>query len=177
MPDLNDGHRPSIDSPSRRLFLVGAGSALVLAACGKGASVSGRASLLLTADPAFLRLSQALTGKADLDPVMAARLADAFKTVEPSTYNRFGELSRLALKPIEPAALIEAAGTAKPAALALVAAWYTGTVGTGTRAVTVAYRDALMQRPVADALFPPTYAKGGPAWWMASTPEISKSQA
>ena len=30
--------------------------------------------------------------------------------------------------------------------------------------------DTLMQRPVDDGLFPPTYAQGGPAWWTAEPP-------
>ncbi|AIF48282.1 hypothetical protein HY57_14020 [Dyella japonica A8] len=113
-----------------------------------------------------------LTGKTDLEPLMAARMAEAFKTADPSTYAHVAELSQLATHVTEPSALVEAAGPAKAAALAIIAAWYTGTVGKGSQAVTVAYRDALMQRPVADALSPPTYALGGPAWWVAPTPEL-----
>lgn len=162
-----------IDSLSRRSFLIGTGSALVLVASGRALSLGGSAPVSSAVDPAFLRLSQVLTGKTDLEPVMAARIADALKTSDPSTYARVAELSQLATRVTEPGALLEAAGEAKLAALAIVAAWYTGTVGGGARAVTVAYRDALMQRPVADALYPATYALGGPAWWVASPPELN----
>jgi hypothetical protein len=67
-------------------------------------------------------------------------------------------------------ALLAAVGDARPTALANITAWYTGSVGKGPQAITVSYRDALMQRPVDDGLFPPTYAQGGPAWWTAEPP-------
>lgn len=174
MSDTSNGcNHVVIDSLSRRFFLVGAGSALVLVASGRALSLGGGGPASPAVDPAFLRLSQALTGKTDLEPMMAARIADALRTSDPPTYARVAELSRLANRVAEPSALLEAAGEAKLAALAIVAAWYTGTVGSGTGAVTVAYRDALMQRPVADALSPATYALGGPAWWVASPPELN----
>jgi hypothetical protein len=87
---------------------------------------------------------------------------------------QFAALSAL-VRDGESASELLAAATAaglRPAALALVAAWYTGTLGKGTHALTVSYRDALMQRPVADALTPPTYVGGGPAWWSAPPPDV-----
>jgi len=74
-------------------------------------------------------------------------------------------------------ALVDAAGDAKPAALAIITAWYTGTVGKGVHAVTVSYRDALMQRCVDDGLSPPTYVQGGPAWWTAAPPAPIRAHA
>ena len=104
---------------------------------------------------AFLAISQLLTGHADLNPVTARRIAAAFAVVDPKLYAQFQDLVGVTAIP-EPLT---------PVARAIVAAWYTGTVGTGTTAITVSYRDALMQRPVADMLTPPTYSRGGPGWW------------
>jgi hypothetical protein len=119
-----------------------------------------------------MHLSQVLTGKLDLDAITAARMADAFKTLFPQMSSQVAKLAMLAVHATDPASLIDASGEAKPAALAIIAAWYTGTVGNGAQAVTLAYRDALMQRPVADALWPPTYARGGPGWWTAAPPSV-----
>jgi hypothetical protein len=165
---------------SRRQFLLAAGSAAFLATYGS--------SLLVKAQPAvgtahvagtseFLALSQALTGKHDLNPATAARMLEALAKVEPEVHAQLPALTRLAATAADPTALVEAAGPARPAALAIIAAWYTGTVGTGIKAVTVAYRDALMQRPADDGLSPPTYAFGGPAWWVAPAPAPIRAQA
>ena len=170
-------HEPKLDSHARRTFLLGTSSALLLMACGKVAPAGPPRSLLPQGDPAFLRLSLALTGKMDLDPVTAARMADAFGKLYPQMSAQFAVLAKLAVHATEPAGLVEMAGVAKPTALAVVAAWYTGTVGSGTQAVTLAYRDALMQRPVDDALWPPTYARGGPGWWTATPPDLASRHA
>lgn len=168
----------SLVTYSRRHFLLAAGSAAVLATYGS--------SLMLKAQPAsaqvsgaseFLSLSQALTGKQDLDPATAGRILQALASIEPAVHAQCPALSRLATQAANPTALVDAAGEAKPAALAIIAAWYTGTVGKGTQAVTVAYRDALMQRTVDDGLSPPTYAMGGPGWWTAAPPEPVRARA
>jgi len=121
------------------------------------------------ADATFLALSRALTGKHDLDPYVAGRIRAAMAIHEPATTATLDALQRLAGTVDTPDQFI-AIPAVRDAALSIVAAWYTGTVGKGTEAVTVAYRDALMQRPVADGIFPATYAKGGPAWWVAAPP-------
>ena len=168
---------PKIDLRSRRTFLLGTGSAVLWMACGKLVAAGPTSSLLPHDDPAFLRLSQALTGKMDLDPITAARMADAFGKLYPQMAAQLAGLAKLAVHATDPASLIGMSGAAKPTALAIIAAWYTGTVGRGTQAVTLAYRDALMQRPVDDALWPPTYARGGPGWWTAPPPELASRHA
>jgi hypothetical protein len=170
-------YESKIDLRSRRAFLLGAGSAVLLMACGKLVPAGPQRSLLPLGDPAFMHLSQVLTGKMDLDPVTAARMADAFGKLYPKMSAQFAGLAKLAAHATNPASLIEASGEAKPTALAIIASWYTGTVGSGTQAVTLAYRDALMQRPVADALWPPTYARGGPGWWTATPPDVASRHA
>lgn len=162
-----------IASPGRRGFMLGMGAMLVLGACGKGTPVTHARVALPpepTPDPAFLQLSQALTGKTDLSPTTAARMAQAFAKLQPEHHARFPALAGLVAQASSPAALIAVAGEAAPTALAIIAAWYTGTVGKGVDAVSVAYRDALMQRPVADGLAPATYALGGPGWWVIEPP-------
>jgi hypothetical protein len=166
---------------SRRAILVGASVALFAAAsCSKPAlrnDNQGR-QVSLVADPDFLTLSQALTGYADLDPITAARLSAAFAEIAPDHHARIKPLFMLVHAGVSPDDLLGLADRASlgPTALAIVAAWYTGTAGSGVKAITVAYRDALMQRPVADALSPPTYALGGPAWWTSPPPDVGLSR-
>jgi fructose 5-dehydrogenase small subunit len=163
---------------SRRAFVAGMAVSMLLAACTDSSGTPQTIALSATpADPAFLKLSQALTGHADLDPVTAARISQGFGQLYPEMKAQFPTLVALAAEHPQPKALLAAAterGLAEPA-LAIVAAWYMGTVGKGQGAISVAYADALMFRPVADALYPPTYALGGPAWWTAEPPPIGVS--
>jgi hypothetical protein len=73
--------------------------------------------------------------------------------------------------------LLQAAERAhqKEAALAVVAAWFKGTVGHGQEAVLVTYQQALMYRPASDGLIVPTYCGNGPLWWTAPVPDASAS--
>jgi len=167
---------------TRRHFLLGVGSASLLAAChGKVPATAVDAAPdkapASKADPSFLRLSQALTDKRDLDPATADRIEKAFATLQPDLHARFPALTALAGQTSGAQALLAAAGDARPAALAIITAWYTGTVGKGVHAVTVSYREALMQRPADDGLFPATYAQGGPAWWTAEPPAPIRARA
>lgn len=156
---------------TRRTFLLAVGSASLLAACsGKTPAPAASATPAKHADGRFLQLSQALTGKTDLDPATAGRIEAAFAKLHPDMHAQFPALAAKAQQVQAPEALLAAAGDARPTALAIITAWYTGSVGKGPQAITVSYRDALMQRPVDDGLFPPTYAQGGPAWWTAEPP-------
>lgn len=161
---------------SRRSVLLGIAVALCAGACtGHGPHGSAADSEPPPA-PQFLKLSQDLTGHADLDPLTAARLAEAFAIVAPAVHGQFAALSLL--KGANPGALLAAAQGKglDSAVLAIVAAWYTGSLGKEPHVRTVAYREALMQRTVADALFPPTYALGGPGWWTAPPPPVQAGQ-
>jgi hypothetical protein len=158
---------------------------MLLAACGeirKGGEQGSKdedAVVNAPADPAFHALSQSLTGYDDLDPVISARTAQAFRQLFPQLAAGFAPLATLAKQNAKADALLTAASAAgyREAALAIVAAWYTGTVGNGQAAKSIAYADALMNRPVADALFPPTYQLGGPAWWTAAPPPVDHPDA
>lgn len=160
---------------TRRAFAAGIAVAALLGGC-RDTSGTAKADELPDAppDPAFLALSQALTGYSDLSPVTAARISDGFGRLYPSFKARFPTLTNLARDHGQPADLLAAAkqaGIEEPA-LAIVTAWYKGTVGQGVDAISVAYADALMNRPVADALYPPTYQMGGPGWWAAAPPPV-----
>jgi len=168
-------------SHSRRRFLLASVSTAFLAACQRSsptAALPPRAAEGTDANAGphsaleqqFLALSSALTGKDDLDPVTSRRILEALARLEPATFAALPALVELSRAGHTQQAILDRAGEAKTAALAIVACWYTGTVGKGTQAVTVAFRDALMQRPVADGLFPQTYAMGGPGWWSAPAP-------
>ncbi|WP_431209102.1 sugar dehydrogenase complex small subunit [Burkholderia cepacia] len=120
----------------------------------------------------FLALSKALTGHANLDPTTAARLVDAFRRTDPGFAARAAALAQRVRAGQTPAQLLADADGAglHDTALAIVAAWYTGTVGHGQKAVMVAYADALMYDTVHDGMSAPTYCSNGPLWWTAEPP-------
>ena len=126
---------------------------------------------------AFLGLSRFLTGFPDIGAALATRLRAALLDVVPSTSEAISRLIQIALHASDDSTLMMSARAEGlgEAALALVAAWYTGTVGRGAHTEVVAYADALMYRTVADGLAPPTYALGGPAWWVAAPPAAGVS--
>lgn len=166
-------------SPTRRAVL-GTSLLLLAAACSKHATSPPLAGARAPSpDPAFLAMSQVLLGHSDIDALTAARLSDAFATLAPDVHAQIRTLCRTihtGMTPDDALAAADAIGL-KAAALVVVAAWYTGTAGSGPKAITVSYRDALMQRPVADALAPPTYALGGPAWWTAAPPDVGLTRS
>jgi hypothetical protein len=174
MPD----ERPALFHVTRRAFAAGAAVSLLLSACRKGtADDINTPHPDASPDPAFLHLSRALTGYSDLDATTAARISFGFGQIFPDLKAHFPALAAMTAKHTQPTDLLAAAtqaGLAEPA-LAIVAAWYKGTVGQGQSAITVAYADALMNRPVSDALYPPTYELGGPGWWTAEPPPIGVS--
>jgi hypothetical protein len=59
----------------------------------------------------------------------------------------------------------------------IVTAWYTGSVGHGTDSILIAYKDALMYRPVSDGLIVPTYCGNGPLWFTAAPPAAAMPEA
>ena len=124
---------------------------------------------------AFLLLSKLLTGFPDINPELAIRLREALLNVESTTSQAIARL--IGLHASDDSTLMMTARDAGlgEAALAVVGAWYTGTVGSGAHSEVVAYADALMYRTVADGLAPPTYALGGPAWWVAAPPPAGVS--
>jgi fructose 5-dehydrogenase small subunit len=166
--------RDSVTLPQRRAVL-----ALVSAAalCFCFPESTRAADAVETPSDAFLLLSKLLTGFPDVNPQLAIRLREALVDVDSSTSSAVTRLVPMGLRAPDDSTLMMSARNAGlgEAALAVVAAWYTGTVGSGAHAEVVAYADALMYRTVADGLAPPTYALGGPAWWVAAPPPAGVS--
>ena len=167
--DANTNQASSHGWPRRTVLAlapVGVGAVLLPAVFSRGAPAVGRA-------PAgFLLASQALTGEPALDPVLAERYWTAFANATPDLVGALRRLCDLASPGDEGGALMAAASAQGlgAAASALTAAWFTGTVGTGLGARTVAYAESLMYQTVADGLPPPTYVLGGPGWWTTEPP-------
>lgn len=122
----------------------------------------------------FLAFSKAITGHDDIDPTTAARIREAMLQGDAAFAQQAASLAGLVQPGIAPDALLGAATSAglREAALAVVTAWYTGTVVAGQKTTVVAYEQALMYRPVADALTVPTYCNEGPMWWTAAPPDV-----
>lgn len=128
-------------------------------------------------EASFLAFSRSITGHAELAPQTAQRIYAAMGQRSADFPAQAQRLSQLATTAAEPAALLASASEVglRDTALAVVAAWYTGTVGTGRDASVVAYADALMYAPVRDAQTAPTYCADGPAWWTREPPPIGVS--
>ncbi|NIE63501.1 sugar dehydrogenase complex small subunit [Burkholderia sp. Ax-1719] len=120
----------------------------------------------------FVALSQALTGRRNLDVGIGARLFTALGNADRGFAARAAALAQRMQPGVTPQQLLAAADAANlgDTAHAIVAAWYTGTVGHGTKAVMVTYANALMYGTVGDGMSPPTYCANGPLWWTAEPP-------
>lgn len=125
----------------------------------------------------FLAVSKALTGHDDLNPQTATRMLQAMRDDNAAFADKAAALAVLAKGTLAPNAYLEAATPLglRDTALAIVAAWYTGTVGKGPHARLMAYKEALMYWPVRDALTVPTYCTNGPLWFTATPPAVGVS--
>lgn len=134
-------------------------------------AVNGRSAAAVAR---FLDFSKAITGHDNIDPLTAGRIRDAMAHGDSTFSERADALVALMQPGMAPEALLAAASGAglREAALAVVSAWYTGTVVAGKNTTVVAYEQALMYRPVADGLSVPTYCDEGPLWWTAAPPEV-----
>ena len=165
-PSIHSASDPVVQSfrPTRRSFLLGTAAII-----GVAGAVPAFAE---TQGYDFLALSRAMTGHGDLDAVTASRIHAAMTANDLGFSDRARQLAGLAATHADPTALLAAADGVglRDTMLAIVSAWYTGTVGTGSKAVVVAYADALMYWPVKDGLIVPTYCSNGPLWWTRPAP-------
>ncbi|MEG1329166.1 MAG: sugar dehydrogenase complex small subunit, partial [Janthinobacterium sp.] len=131
----------------------------------------------------FYTLSQTITGHRDLSAGTAARIEQAMRSNVPGFAEQLPRLGALLVTGQEAKALLAAATAAdaglRELALAIVAAWYTGTVtghaAQGSKSIVVAYAEALMYRTVADGQVVPTYCNYGPLWWLKAPPAVGVS--
>ena len=170
---------------TRRHALIGLAALLAQAGFWSNPLSAAMPSGAVAASPApgsmlFYTLSQAITGHQQLRAETAARIEQAMRSNVPGFAGHLPKLGAL-VKSGQPAKeLLAAATDAHPAlrelALAIVAAWYTGTVAgnpaNGTKSIVVAYAEALMYRTVADGQVVPTYCNYGPLWWLKAPPPI-----
>lgn len=183
------GNSPSF-TPSRRQFIFG--SAIVAAAglvgLARHAGLPGIGNALAQAASggandadfaAFMRLSQYLTGKnsldADIGHAIFANLIDG----DPHFTQQVAQLNDFVASSTTPANGLQAVLDSSQPALAnvpkrIMPAWYLGVVGTGAKARTVAYEQALMYPPIADVIVMPSFARGVPGYW-AQPPHLSHS--
>lgn len=157
---------PLAVAASRRSVLLGIAVAALAASCAEPNVDGSPGDAEPRPDPEFLILSRSLIGDDHLDAMTAARLSAAFGAIAPDVRAQFAKLARM--RAADPQALLAAAASddLKFAALAIVAAWYTGGLGGGAGALTVAGRDVSMQRPAADAMLP-ACRLGGSGWCKA----------
>lgn len=118
---------------------------------------------------AFQAVSRILTGKADLQPVLALALYEAFVRTTPDVDTALAALqASLAADPLGEdgkTAFTDAQKAQQGLAQAILQAWYLGTVGKGRKAVCITYIDALANRAVAAELTPPSYSYGPCGSW------------
>ncbi|MDN2709093.1 sugar dehydrogenase complex small subunit [Janthinobacterium sp. SUN118] len=177
---------PSISRISRRHALIGLAALLAQAGFWSNplsampAPASAPAAGLAPGSMLFYTLSQTITGHRDLSAGTAARIEQAMRTNVPGFADRLPRLGALLVTDQEAKTLLAAATAAdsglRELALAIVAAWYTGTVAgnaaQGTQSIVVAYAEALMYRTVADGQVVPTYCNYGPLWWLKAPPAV-----
>jgi hypothetical protein len=169
-PTSSSGERTlSALVPSRRAFVLSAISLAALAAVVP--SVAQQALAQRTADGDFMRVSRAVVDGA-LDATTGQALHAALKKADATFDARLQQLAAfIAGQPPMPVeALAQQLDVQHQTALRgtlnqVVSAWYLGTVGTHV----IAYAGALMYRPTADVLSPPSYVHGGPLNWVAFT--------
>lgn len=158
---------------NRRLVLKAAGLA--------AAMLSGVAGPLLLSQQAraglapagnnlavFTTVSQALTGRASLDPALAQALYQAFQKATRDFDTALVKLSGTLAG--EGWSFTDAQKAEQGLSQSILQAWYLGVVGKGNQAVCVTYTEALANKLAAPTLVPPSYSYGPIGTW-SSKPE------
>ena len=121
------------------------------------------------ADRGFMALSQFATGRASLDPALGASVLSALHDSDPTMAAALDELAATAASgKYSDVEALEAALRDKPAhaaLLALVSAWYTGTVTVNGEPRVLFVTDALMYQPTADGSHIPGSCAGATSSW------------
>ncbi|MBU9844706.1 sorbitol dehydrogenase family protein [Rahnella ecdela] len=161
---------------SRRELLKGLTSAMVATTLLGFPFLSHAEKETATQDPVifgqFYLVSQAITEHKNISEGSSAQIFNAFYRSQPDFPAQVSRLHAL-VKPGQAAKDLQE--VAKQNGLgelvtSIVTAWYTGTVGHGTDSILIAYKDALMYRPVSDGLIVPTYCGNGPLYFTAAPP-------
>lgn len=172
-------------APSRRQFIFGTSVLATASLAGFGGLSMVRCAHAQEAAAsdadfaAFMHLSQYLTGKTALDVEIGRAILAGLREDSAKVTAQIAQLNDFVAKSNTPASALHAALEGSQSALAslpkhIMSAWYLGVVGTGTKARTVAYEQALMYPPIADVIVMPSYAHGVPGYW-TKPPHLSHS--
>ena len=124
----------------------------------------------------FMALSQRLTDRDALDPRIGHALYAGIVQGAPQRHDQIQKLHDLMAGGTFGSAhdLARAAEQADPAFKDLVHAIMTGWYRGVANQKVVVYRSALMFDITKDAIYPKTYAAGGPFYWTQTPPEVAK---
>ncbi|NVN35555.1 sorbitol dehydrogenase family protein [Komagataeibacter swingsii] len=159
---------------SRRDMLLGAmGAAAVVLGAGRGIAATPEAEDAVA--PLFLALSHRLTDRDALDARISSALYARIVKATPERRDQIQKLHDLMAggKFASARELARAAEHADPVFKDVIhdimTAWYRGVAGEKV----VVYRSALMFDITKDAIYPKTYAAGGPFYWTQTPPEVA----
>lgn len=118
----------------------------------------------------FLRFSRFATDHDALDETLGSALFNALKKKDPSFQQRFDDLVRkFSARAYPSVEVFEENLRGDPThttLLAIIRAWYSGTVGEGLETRVYAFETALMYQPPKDVVVIPTFAFDGPNYWV-----------
>ncbi|MBS1039120.1 sugar dehydrogenase complex small subunit [Gluconobacter cerinus] len=164
----------ALSKVSRRKLLLGS---LALG------SLSSFSSVIVAATPVdyvflgFLSLSEFLTGKKDLSPILAQRyylgLHDQFPDLPIKIETLSEEIQASGAASMDDYLLHGPTPAALSTATKIVSAWYLGIVGENPHKSLIAYSKALMFQPVSGALVIPSYGAGPLAWGIRPEPVMT----
>lgn len=143
-----------------------------VAAAAAAAALTTPASSFAAADDDFSIVSQTLTDRADLDPVIRSALYQALTQLDGQFPAKLAKLKAFiqdytATSGNLDALLKEQAKDLAPVAQQVATAWYLGIVGSGKTSKTITYANTLANAAVADVLTPPSYGFGEVNSWAA----------
>ena len=124
----------------------------------------------------FMDVSHCLTDRTELDPAVGAALYAGMVQAKPEREAQIASLHELkAAKRLVTAAELAKAAEKTDTALKdtihdIMIGWYRGVAG----GKVVVYRSALMFDITKDAIYPKTYAAGGPFYWTTKPPEVAR---
>ncbi|MDN5569173.1 MAG: sorbitol dehydrogenase family protein, partial [Paracoccus sp. (in: a-proteobacteria)] len=129
----------------------------------------------------FMTLSRFATGHKALDTMVGAGLLDGLRAADDGfDAAAIGLEQRIASQAPADVEALDAALQDDPlrdTLLAIIRAWYSGAVASGSQAVVYTFDKALIYQPALDAVPIPTYALNGPDWWTAAPPALSAMPA
>lgn len=132
---------------------------------------TARTAFAATQDNAdFLAVSKALVGREDLSLPFNDALLAAFRKNDASFDAKLAQLRKMIGDAPVSGEALKAALTGAGADIAalpqsILTGWYLGIAGSGSKAICVAYTDALANRLVADVVRPQSYSYGAYGSW------------